>query len=30
MNIDTSTFSFAYFLEYVPLFLDNNVYEECG
>ena len=23
------TCSFAYFLEYVPLFLDDNVYEEC-
>ena len=29
MNVDTSAFSFAYFLEYVPLFLDNNVHEEC-
>ena len=23
------TCSFAYFLEYVPLFLDNNVYKKC-
>ena len=28
MNTDTQVL-FAYFIEYVPLLLDDNLYEEC-
>ena len=29
MNTDTVHLFFAYFLEYILLFLDDNMYEEC-